>query len=58
LGSRYFSVAHAWLCNVLEDKQSALAVDSDGIRIDVPAFGIVTVRMETKPTRGFAGGQP
>ncbi len=55
IDSRFFRVTHAWLCNVLEDKQSALAVDSDGIRVDVPAFGIVTVRMETEPVRGFAG---
>ena len=58
IGSRYLRVRRAWLCNALEDKQSALAVDSDGIRVDVPAFGIVTVRMETESTRGFAEEQP
>jgi hypothetical protein len=54
IASHYFHVTHAWLCNVLEDKQSALEVDSDGIRVNVPAFGIVTVRMETEPVHGFA----
>ncbi|MGB6742099.1 MAG: polysaccharide lyase family protein [Terracidiphilus sp.] len=58
VGSRFFRIAHAWQCNALEDKQSALAVDSDGIRVDVPAFGIVTIRIETEPMRGFAGEQP
>jgi hypothetical protein len=46
------------LCSALEDKQSALAVNSDGIRIDVPAFGVATVRIETGPLRKPAGEQP
>jgi hypothetical protein len=57
IGSRYFRMTHAWLCSALEDKERALAVDSDGIRLDVPAFGIVTVRLETEPIRGAVGEQ-
>ena len=57
VGSGFFRIAHAWQCNALEDKQSALAVDSDGIRVDVPAFGIATIRIETEPMRGSAGEQ-
>ncbi|HVU45965.1 MAG TPA: polysaccharide lyase family protein [Terracidiphilus sp.] len=55
--SRFLHIKRAWLCNALEDKQSVLAVDSHGIRVDVPAFGIATIRIETEPANGLAGEQ-
>ncbi len=56
VGSRYFSIRQAWLSNVLEDKQSELPVSAEGFQVDVPAFGIVTVRMKTEPLDAMAGG--
>jgi alpha-mannosidase len=55
--SRFLHIKRAWLCNALEDKQSVLAVDSHGIRVDVPAFGIATILIETEPANGLAGEQ-
>jgi alpha-mannosidase len=57
IGSRFFHIKRAWLCNALEDEQSELPVSSDGIEVNVPAFGIVTVRMETEPLPAASGGQ-
>jgi alpha-mannosidase len=42
-------IKQAWICNALEDKQSELAVGPNGIHLSVPAFGIVTLRLKTKP---------
>jgi alpha-mannosidase len=51
------SINRAWLCNALEDKQSELPISSSGVQVTVPAFGVVTVRMETQPGAAKAGGQ-
>jgi alpha-mannosidase len=53
----FLSIDRAWLCNALEDKQSELPISSGRIQVTVPAFGVVTVRMETQPSATKAGGQ-
>jgi alpha-mannosidase len=57
VGSRFFHVTRAWLCNALEDKLNELPVGSDGIEVNVPAFGIVTMRLQTEPQPASSGGQ-
>jgi hypothetical protein len=57
VGSRFFAIRRAWLANALEDKESELPTDSDGFRVDVPAFGIVTVRMETEADGSAIGAR-
>jgi alpha-mannosidase len=47
--SSYLAIQHAWLCNVLEQKQEELPVEEDAIHLTLPPYGIVTLRMETKP---------
>ncbi len=48
VSSPVLRMKRAWLCNVLEDRQSELPVSSDGIQLSVPAFDIMTVRVETE----------
>jgi hypothetical protein len=54
--SDYLRFQHAWLCNVLEQKQKELQIGTDGIDLTIPAYGVVTVRMETKPVHRSSGG--
>jgi alpha-mannosidase len=54
--SDYFNVQHAWLCNILEQKQKELKIGTDGIELTIPAYGVVTVRMETQPVHRLSGG--
>lgn len=57
IGSPLLRIKRAWLCNALEDKKSELPVTSDVIHVPVPAFGIVTLRIETQPRPDNPGGQ-
>lgn len=50
-------IAKAWLCSDLEDNRNAVPVSSDGIGVEIPAFGIVTVRLETEPLPDAGGGR-
>lgn len=50
-------IKRAWLCNALEDKRSELPLSSDGVQVAVPAFGVVTLRMETEPQTSATGGR-
>ncbi|MDW5265387.1 MULTISPECIES: polysaccharide lyase family protein [Acidobacteriaceae] len=54
--SDYLRVQHAWLCNILEQKQKELQIGTDGIDLTIPAYGVVTVRMETRPVAGHQEG--
>jgi hypothetical protein len=54
--SDYLSIQHAWLCNSLEQKQKELQIDADGIDLTIPAYGVVTVRMDTQPVHSLLGG--
>lgn len=54
--SDYLSVQHAWLCNILEQKQKELQIGTNGIDLTIPAYGVVTVRMETQPIHRLSGG--
>lgn len=56
VSSPVLRVKRAWLCNALEDRQSELPPSSDGIHLSVPAFGIVTVRVETESQAHATGG--
>lgn len=64
VGVPLLRIGKAWICNDLEDNRDALPVSSDAIgdsvRVSVPAFGIVTVRLETEPSvagaKARAGG--
>ncbi len=38
-------VRAAWLCNLNEQKRGELETDDGGIRAEVPALGLVTVRI-------------
>jgi len=49
--SSYLKIQRVWLCNVLEQRSKELTVNPDGIHITAPAYGIVTLRMETQPVR-------
>ncbi len=57
VGSKLFRITHAWLANALEENQRELPVSADGCEVNVPAFGIVTVRIQTEPV-ATAGGKP
>lgn len=50
----FLQIVKAWICSDVEDNRDALPISSDGIQVSVPAFGIVTVRLETEPS---AAGQ-
>jgi hypothetical protein len=39
-------VTAAWLCDLKEDAVRELPVKANGVRVGVPARGLVTVRME------------
>jgi len=52
IGSQYLRFTRAWVCDALEDKLRELPVSSDGLHLSVPAFGVVTVRVETEPRSG------
>jgi alpha-mannosidase len=52
IGSQYLRFTRAWLCDALEDKLRELPVSSEGLHLSVPAFGVVTVRIETEPRSG------
>lgn len=47
--SNHLKIKHAWLCNILEQKQKELQIGTNGIDLTIPAYGVVTVRMETQP---------
>jgi hypothetical protein len=57
VSSPVLRIKRAWLCNALEDKRSEQPLSSDGIHVSVPAFGVVTLRMETEPQTSIAGGR-
>jgi len=48
VGSSHLRIHHAWLCNALEQKSKELPVSADGIHLTIPAYGIVTLRLETQ----------
>ena len=56
IGSQLLRIQNAWLTNVLEDNKDELPVGANGIDVNVPAFGIVTVRIETEPFSVAPGG--
>lgn len=49
IASRFLRITAAWRTNILEDNESKLPSSPDGIEINVPAFGIATVRVHTLP---------
>lgn len=52
IASRFLNITEAWRTDVLEDNEAKLPAGRDGIEVNVPAFGIVTVRIHTKPAGG------
>ena len=56
ISSSLLRIDHAWRTNLLEDNQTPLPVDAGGIEVDVPAFGIATVRIQTESKSAAAGG--
>lgn len=54
--SSLLRIAQAWRANVLEENQAALKIDANGVQVEVPAFGIVTLRIRTQPVRAGEGG--
>ncbi len=51
------TIRRAWICNVLGDREKQVPVSADGVDLRVPAFGIVTLRLETEPKEPAAGGK-
>lgn len=49
IASDLLRIAQAWRTNVLEENQTELPAGANGIGVDVPAFGIVTIRIRTQP---------
>ena len=54
ISSRFLRITAAWLTNILEENESELPAGPDGIQVNVPAFGIVTVRIHTQPAGGHS----
>ena len=54
LSSSLLAFTRGWLCNAAEDKLRDLPTSRDGVEVDLPAYGIVTVRLLMRP----AGNQP
>jgi alpha-mannosidase len=55
--SKFLSVKQAWLCDALEDKQSELKVDGDGIAVPIKPFQTLTIRLKTVPRTAGGNGQ-
>jgi hypothetical protein len=56
VGSPFLAIKRAWICNALGDKKRELTVAPDGLHLQMPAFGIVTLRLETEPKDAGTGG--
>lgn len=52
----FVTIKRAWICNALGDKEKEITAGSDGLHLQVPAFGIVTLRLETEPRVEGRGG--
>ncbi|HEV2133403.1 MAG TPA: polysaccharide lyase family protein [Terracidiphilus sp.] len=52
--SRFLHITDAWRTNVLEDNETRMPAGPQGIEVNVPAFGIVTVRIHTRPAGGHS----
>jgi hypothetical protein len=50
-------VKQAWVCDALEDKQSELKVDGDGIAVPIKPFQTLTIRLKTVPRTAGGNGQ-
>ncbi len=56
IGSSFFRIDHAWRTNLLEENQAVMPTDAGAIDVHVPAFGIVTVRIEAETKSASVGG--
>jgi len=56
VASPILTIKRAWICNVLGDRKREMTVGRGGLHVQVPAFGIVTLRLETEPKEAGKGG--
>lgn len=47
--SEFLNFQHAWLCNLLEDNQSEIALHGDTLEVPVKPFQVLTLRLDTAP---------
>lgn len=52
----HLTIKSAWLCSALGDKEKELPISSGELHLQVPAFGIMTLRLQTQPNFAGAGG--
>ena len=45
LSSRLLEFSRGWLCNATEDRLREVPASAEGVEVEVPAYGIVTVRL-------------
>jgi alpha-mannosidase len=47
--SRYLNFERAWLCNLLEENQAELKVESESLRVPIAPYQTLTIRLYTTP---------
>jgi alpha-mannosidase len=47
--SRFLKLDRAWLCSLLEDNQSEIAIQDEGLRVSIKPFQVLTLRLHTTP---------
>jgi alpha-mannosidase len=47
--SQFLAFEGAWLCNLLEDNQTKVEIQSDDLSVSIKPFQVLTLRLRTTP---------
>jgi alpha-mannosidase len=50
--SPFLKIERAWLCNLLEDNQTEIAIQDEDLRVSIKPFQVLTLRLHTTPRFG------